>query len=64
MGAGPTVRIDATGPTSENYLTTVTWGSQRGEGRMRSISAALVLVDKLACVFYEIRRDADKGDVV
>jgi hypothetical protein len=53
MSAGPTVRIAADGQAS--YQVSVSWGSQEGHLKARTLQSAIECADRLAYAFYEMR---------
>ncbi|HBX79391.1 MAG TPA: hypothetical protein DEG43_17260 [Acidimicrobiaceae bacterium] len=57
MGAGPTVRIEPGAGASAVFSVTVRWGSEVADVKVRSLRGAIDVADRLANLFYEMRRD-------
>ena len=60
MGAGPIVGIEADPGTGTGYRVSVRWGSQVGSTEVLDLAGALEAGDRLAYVFYEMRRDGGR----
>jgi hypothetical protein len=54
MAAGPTVTIE--GESQSSYRVTVGWGTQQATTGAKSLSMSIQAADRLAKVFYDVRK--------